>query len=319
MSLKFNNTEVTQVFYNGEEQNSLKFNGVSYFGKRFSLTQNTSTGTTISISRKNSPNQHAEIGSITTGNTIYYGDIITITASAGIGYTAPKLYVNLGDGSGLLQRTSPYTFTVTNDVIYYGTAISAWETVWSGSRTLTESGSITIPELVAGGSVQITANVEFMDFYIEDEETVYPGEYFSGSVNRELLPATIFGYVSFVELTRNGNQIIVTFNAGEESAKGFSYINNDNGSKKERLNMKISVIIPIHNLGEQIVICLNSILSQDFKKTEYEVLTVLDCCTDGTEKIIRDWQAEHTDVNMTLLYSQSKTPGGARNVGLDNK
>lgn len=82
--------------------------------------------------------------------------------------------------------------------------------------------------------------------------------------------------------------------------------------------MKISVIIPIHNLGEQIVICLNSILSQDFKKTEYEVLTVLDCCTDGTEKIIRDWQAEHTDVNMTLLYSQSKTPGGARNVGLDN-
>lgn len=82
--------------------------------------------------------------------------------------------------------------------------------------------------------------------------------------------------------------------------------------------MKISVIIPVHNLGEQILPCLNSIASQDFAKEEYEVLIVLDCCTDNSETIIRNWHAEHAEIDVVILYSQSRTPGGARNVGLDN-
>lgn len=82
--------------------------------------------------------------------------------------------------------------------------------------------------------------------------------------------------------------------------------------------MKISVIIPVHNLGEELLPCLNSVAAQDFNKTEYEVLTILDCCTDNSETVIRSWHAEHPNINVIVLYSQSHTPGGARNVGLDN-
>lgn len=84
------------------------------------------------------------------------------------------------------------------------------------------------------------------------------------------------------------------------------------------MSMKISIIIPVHDLGEQMLPCLNSIAAQDFAKEEYEVLTILDCCTDNSETVIRNWRTEHPDINALILYSQSRTPGGARNVGLDN-
>ena len=82
--------------------------------------------------------------------------------------------------------------------------------------------------------------------------------------------------------------------------------------------MKISVIIPVHNLGTQIIPCLDSVASQDFSADEYEVLIILDACTDDSESVIRDWHSLHPNINMVILYSQCRTPGGARNAGLDN-
>lgn len=140
MALRFNNTEITQVYFNGVEKMTLQYNGTSYFGKRFSLTKSTSTGVTLTVSRSSSPNQRATTGSVATGNTIYYGDVITITCTAISGYTNAKLYVNTG--SGAILRTSSYTFTVTGNVTFYGTATvaSEWQTVWSGTQTNTASG-----------------------------------------------------------------------------------------------------------------------------------------------------------------------------------
>lgn len=82
--------------------------------------------------------------------------------------------------------------------------------------------------------------------------------------------------------------------------------------------MKISIIVPVHNLGEQITQCLNSIVMQDFDKTEFEVIITLDACTDNSEFVIRQWSSDHPNVNLRIFYSQCHTPGGARNVGLDN-
>lgn len=81
--------------------------------------------------------------------------------------------------------------------------------------------------------------------------------------------------------------------------------------------MKISVIIPIHNLENEITQCLDSIAMQDFDRTEYEVLLVLDSCTDGTEEVIRSWHQYNNDIILKILYAQCMTPGGARNAGLD--
>ena len=61
--------------------------------------------------------------------------------------------------------------------------------------------------------------------------------------------------------------------------------------------MKISVIIPVHNLENQIVQCLESVVSQDFDKQEYEILLVLDACTDNTESVVRNWHDLHRNVN----------------------
>lgn len=82
--------------------------------------------------------------------------------------------------------------------------------------------------------------------------------------------------------------------------------------------MKISVIIPIHDLENSITQCLDSVAMQDFDKSEYEILLVLDACTDGTAIVVEGWQNLHRDVNVRVFQSQCRTPGGARNVGLDN-
>ena len=81
--------------------------------------------------------------------------------------------------------------------------------------------------------------------------------------------------------------------------------------------MKISVIIPVYNLETEITRCLNSVAMQDFDRSEYEILTILDSCTDNSEDVIRSWHSEHSNINLNIFYAQCKTPGGARNVGLD--
>ena len=82
--------------------------------------------------------------------------------------------------------------------------------------------------------------------------------------------------------------------------------------------MKITVIIPARNLSYGIVKCLDSINMQDFSKSEYEILIVLDSCTDNTETVVSEWRATHPDVNVRTFSTQCGCPGGARNVGLDN-
>lgn len=82
--------------------------------------------------------------------------------------------------------------------------------------------------------------------------------------------------------------------------------------------MKISVIIPVHNLGHGVTGSLDSVAAQDFAKSEYEILIVLDACNDNTESVVREWCAWHQNIHTHILYSQCRTPGGARNVGLDN-
>lgn len=224
MPLRFNNTEITQVFLNGTEQKSLRYNGTAYFGKRYSLTKNTSTGVTITVNRTSSPNQRAATGSVATGNTIYYGDQLTITATAASGYTNAKLYVNIGDGNGAVQRTSPYTFTVTGNVTYYGTstADSEWETVWTGTQTFTEAGSFSVPGLTDGGSVQVTAHATFIEYYYDEiNDRGFLGNSYTGSVNRSELPVSIYGYNAYIRLTRNGGSIEFSSTFNEGTAKGY--------------------------------------------------------------------------------------------------
>ena len=117
MALRFNNTEITRVYFNGKEENTLEYNGKRYFGKRFELTKKESHGVTLTVKRTSSPKQQAGTGEISAGNGIYYGDVITIEIKAEAGYQEPKLYIDTG--SGMEEVSEPYTFTVTGNVSYY--------------------------------------------------------------------------------------------------------------------------------------------------------------------------------------------------------
>ena len=199
MALRFNNTEITKVYFNGVEKMALKFNGTGYFGKRFSLTKSTSTSVTITVRRTSSPNQRASIGTVSTGNTIYYGDAITITCTANSGYTNPKLYVNTGSGNILVS--SPHSLAVTGNVSFYGSATQAdtWKTVWSGSQTITSGTSFTVPGLdSSNGQIQITAKVVFGQWLLDQDsgEQLNYGEQ-TVSVNRATLPKTVYSIAGF--------------------------------------------------------------------------------------------------------------------------
>lgn len=223
MALRFNNTEITKVYFNGVEKMALKFNGVGYFGKRFILTKNSSTGVTITVKRTSSPNQRATTGTISTGNTIYYGDVITITCTASSGYTNPKLYVNTGSGNVL--RTSPYSFTVTENVTFYGTATQAdtWKTIWSGSQKFTSGTSFAVPGLDSSNNlIQLTAKIVFGNWLLDQDtgEQFYYEEQTVG-INRATLPQTVYGSYAYIIFERQGNEIVFTVYPQVQNMKSY--------------------------------------------------------------------------------------------------
>lgn len=55
MALRVNDILITKVVFNDTEQKALRYNGVGYFGKCYSLTQNSSTGVSIDIAHDSSP------------------------------------------------------------------------------------------------------------------------------------------------------------------------------------------------------------------------------------------------------------------------
>lgn len=80
--------------------------------------------------------------------------------------------------------------------------------------------------------------------------------------------------------------------------------------------MKLSFILPCYNVERYIADCLNSIYAQDLPESEYEVICVNDCSTDGTRNEILEIQKQHS--NLTLLdQPRNMYSGTARNRGLE--
>lgn len=80
--------------------------------------------------------------------------------------------------------------------------------------------------------------------------------------------------------------------------------------------MLISVIVPVYNLENYIERCINSLISQDFRAENYEIIVVNDGSTDGSLQILEDTRQRFPDHNI-IIYT--KTNGGlssARNEGL---
>ncbi len=76
---------------------------------------------------------------------------------------------------------------------------------------------------------------------------------------------------------------------------------------------RISVVVPFYNNGDVLSDCLQSIASQTFG--DLEVIMVDDGSTDNGGEIARKWA--ESDPRFTLVHSQHRGPGGARNRGVE--
>ncbi|MDN3351446.1 glycosyltransferase family 2 protein [Actinomadura sp. DC4] len=78
--------------------------------------------------------------------------------------------------------------------------------------------------------------------------------------------------------------------------------------------MKVSVIVPVYNTGEDLTQCVESVLAQTMD--EFEVIFADDGSSDGTEKRLDELETEHDRVRV-LHLPPSGGPGGPRNAGIE--
>ncbi|MDR2955128.1 MAG: glycosyltransferase [Prevotella sp.] len=77
---------------------------------------------------------------------------------------------------------------------------------------------------------------------------------------------------------------------------------------------KVSIIVPVHNAGSYFKKCLTSLINQTLK--DIEIILVLDCPTDGSDKIAEEFAAK--DDRIFLLYNKENLHTGlSRNRGME--
>ncbi|MGD1945227.1 MAG: glycosyltransferase family 2 protein [Croceivirga sp.] len=80
--------------------------------------------------------------------------------------------------------------------------------------------------------------------------------------------------------------------------------------------MRLSIIIPLYNKKQYLGRCLDSVLTQDLTKAEYEVIIVDDGSTDNGISVVKDYMTKNTNIR---CYSQKNSgPSAARNKGLNS-
>ena len=78
----------------------------------------------------------------------------------------------------------------------------------------------------------------------------------------------------------------------------------------------LTYIIPVYNTERYVLRCLQSIVNQQLRPDDYEVLVVDDGSTDGSRAVVEAFAAEHRQVK--LLTQQNAGVSAARNLAMDN-
>lgn len=83
--------------------------------------------------------------------------------------------------------------------------------------------------------------------------------------------------------------------------------------------MKVSIIIPTYKPGEYLWECLDSIKSQTFDTSSFEVLLILNGCKEPYFTQIKQYISNNLNgINLKFFYTDVKGVSNARNIGLDN-
>ena len=86
----------------------------------------------------------------------------------------------------------------------------------------------------------------------------------------------------------------------------------------ENRNHKISIIVPCYNVTSKIGRCVDSLDSLSLDPTEFEVIFVDDCSTDGTPDLIMRLCRTRPHWRLIELAENSGSPSKPRNVGVAN-
>jgi glycosyltransferase involved in cell wall biosynthesis len=78
--------------------------------------------------------------------------------------------------------------------------------------------------------------------------------------------------------------------------------------------MKLSIIVPVYNVGNYLQRCLESIFEQDLSLAEYEVILINDGSTDSTKEISAFFETKYS--NLRVIHQENKGVSSAKNAGL---
>lgn len=81
--------------------------------------------------------------------------------------------------------------------------------------------------------------------------------------------------------------------------------------------LKLSIIVPLFNGEKYLSRCIDSLLNQDIKYSEYEILCVDDCSTDNTVSIVESYISTNSNIRLIKHKFNMKT-GSTCNTGLLN-
>ena len=79
-----------------------------------------------------------------------------------------------------------------------------------------------------------------------------------------------------------------------------------------RVKLMISVIVPVYNLGQLVVRCVESIIAQEYR--DLEIIIVDDGSTDGSSELCDTLAAR--DGRIRVIHKQNGGLSSARNAGL---
>lgn len=80
--------------------------------------------------------------------------------------------------------------------------------------------------------------------------------------------------------------------------------------------MLLSYIIPVFNSSKFILKCLDSLKKQNLKEHQFEIIIVNDGSRDSSEHLIKSWQADNPEINLSYFYQENQGQGAARNFAI---
>lgn len=151
------------------------------------------------------------------------------------------------------------------------------------------------------------------------EEQLKPVKMFEKAVN--ILEKRINKFANLNSHNKDNNKSPVLI--GEEKSKKIKIVENnliDENQKKEITSCpeenanraKVSVILPVYNVGKYLRESLDSLINQTLK--DIEIICVNDGSTDDCYEILEEYKAK--DARIKVIHKENKGTGAARNDGL---